>query len=371
MSHPYEHLTPDLILTAIERSGLTPDGHLLALNSYENRVLQIGIADTKPMVAKFYRPQRWSDEAILEAHVLAAELAAEEIPVVAPWQGPGAGTLFRHEGFRFALFPRRGGRAPEPGDLEQLEWIGRFIGRMHLAGQARGFVHRPSIDLASMGWNARENVMRSPLLPAQEREGYASASESLLNQIQERFDTVDSVPIRLHGDCHHGNILWTEEGPHFVDLDDCRNGPAVQDLWMLLNGDRNERSVQLSAMLESIAPPGAGDDPEIVVLTPGIYNSAYFEHSLLARTMGVELVEGGDLVVGEDDRVYMRTIDGLTRVDTIYRRIDDLFLDPLAIRPHSMLGIPGIMRAWRAGNVALANAPEKEDGNFIGPKVVG
>ena len=250
MSHPYEQLTPDLILDAVAGVGLQPDGHLLALNSYENRVLQIGIADTKPMVAKFYRPQRWSDEAILEEHVFAAELAAEEIPVVAPWQGPGAGTLFRHQGFRFALFPRRGGRAPEPGDLEQLEWIGRFIGRMHLAGQARGFVHRPSIDLASMGWNARETVMRSPLLPAHEREGYASASESLLNQIQERFDTVDSVPIRLHGDCHHGNILWTEEGPHFVDLDDCRNGPAVQDLWMLLNGDRNERSVQLSAMLE-------------------------------------------------------------------------------------------------------------------------
>ena len=250
MSHPYEQLTPDLILDAVAGVGLQPDGHLLALNSYENRVLQIGIADTKPMVAKFYRPQRWSDEAILEEHVFAAELAAAEIPVVAPWQGPGAGTLFRHQGFRFALFPRRGGRAPEPGDLEQLEWIGRFIGRMHLAGQARSFVHRPSIDLASMGWNARETVMRSPLLPAHEREGYASASESLLNRIQERFDTVDSVPIRLHGDCHHGNILWTEEGPHFVDLDDCRNGPAVQDLWMLLNGDRNERSVQLSAMLE-------------------------------------------------------------------------------------------------------------------------
>jgi len=250
LSHPYERLTPDLILDAVADVGLQPDGHLLALNSYENRVLQIGIADAEPMVAKFYRPQRWSDEAILEEHVFAAELAAEEIPVVAPWHRPEAGTLFKHQGFRFALFPRRGGRAPEPGDLEQLEWIGRFIGRMHLAGQARGFAHRPSIDLASMGWNARETVMRSPLLPAHEREGYATASEDLLNQIQERFDAVDSVPIRLHGDCHNGNILWTEEGPHFVDLDDCRNGPAVQDLWMLLDGDHNERSIQLSAMLD-------------------------------------------------------------------------------------------------------------------------
>ena len=250
MSHPYEQLTPDLILDAVAGVGLQPDGHLLALNSYENRVLQIGIADAMPMVAKFYRPQRWSDEAILEEHAFARELAGEEIPVVPPWQRFGTGTLFSHQGFRFALFPRRGGRAPEPGDLEQLEWIGRFIGRMHLAGQSRSFAHRPSIDLASMGWNAREAVMRSPLLPPQELDAYAAASKSLLDEIQERFDTVDSAPIRLHGDCHHGNILWTDAGPHFVDLDDCRNGPAMQDLWMLLHGDRSERTIQLSAMLD-------------------------------------------------------------------------------------------------------------------------
>ena len=130
MSHPYERLTPDLILDAVADVGLQPDGHLLALNSYENRVLQIGIADTKPMVAKFYRPQRWSDEAILEEHAFATELAAAEIPVVAAWVVDDGSTLYQHAGFRFALFPRRGGRAPEPGDLDQLEWIGRFIGRI-------------------------------------------------------------------------------------------------------------------------------------------------------------------------------------------------------------------------------------------------
>jgi len=250
LSHPYERLTPDLILDTVASIGLEPDGHLLALNSYENRVLQVGIADQAPMIAKFYRPLRWSDEAIIEEHEFSAELMAEEIPVVAPWQDQRAHTLFSHEGFRFALFPRRGGRSPEPGDLDQLEWIGRFIGRIHLAGQARPFAHRPSLDAASMGWTARETVMQSPLLPPHELEGYARASEALLNAIGTSFDNVGATPIRLHGDCHYGNILWTEQGPHFVDLDDCRNGPAVQDLWMLLDGDRSERSVQLSAMLD-------------------------------------------------------------------------------------------------------------------------
>ena len=268
MSHPYEQLTPELILDAIERSGLPPSGHLLALNSYENRVLQVGIADQPPMIAKFYRPLRWSDEAIIEEHVFATELAAAEIPVVAPWRRNGAGTLFRHRGFRFALFPRRGGRAPEPGDLDQLEWIGRFIGRIHLAGQARPFAHRPSLDPASMGWTARDSVLNSPLLPAHEHEAYAEASKVLLAAIEESFETVGARTIRLHGDCHHGNILWTDRGPHFVDLDDCRNGPAIQDLWMLLNGNRTERTVQLSAMLEGYSMFHTLDPSELALIEP-------------------------------------------------------------------------------------------------------
>ena len=268
MSHPYERLTPDLILDAIESTGLQPDGHLLALNSYENRVLQVGIEDQPPMVAKFYRPLRWSDDAIVEEHRFSSELAAQEIPIVAPWQQDGAGPLFRHEGFRFALFPRRGGRAPEPGDLDQLEWIGRFIGRIHLAGQAQPFAYRPSLDVATMGWTARESVLQSPLLPPHEREGYAGASEALLSQIERRFATVGAQAIRLHGDCHHGNILWTDAGPHFVDLDDCRNGPAIQDLWMLLNGDRGERTVQLSAMLDGYSMFHELDPRELALIEP-------------------------------------------------------------------------------------------------------
>jgi len=250
LSHPYETLTPDLILDAVASTGLIPDGHLLTLNSYENRVFQIGIDDQTPMVAKFYRPERWSDAAIDEEHAFSALLAAQEIPVVAPWRNAAGDALFRHAGFRFALFPRRGGRAPEPGDLDQLEWIGRFVGRIHLAGQARRFASRPMLDVASMGWTAREHVLESPLLPTHEQAAYADISQRLLSEIETRLSTIDPTLIRLHGDCHHGNILWTDEGPHFVDLDDCRNGPAVQDLWMLLNGDRNEQTLQLDAMLE-------------------------------------------------------------------------------------------------------------------------
>ena len=227
MTHPYEQLTPELILDAIATLGLAPDGHLLALNSYENRVFQVGIEAATPIVAKFYRPDRWSDAAIEEEHDFARELAAEEIPVVAPWRSDTDTSLFRHAGFRFALFERRGGRAPEPGDLDQLEWIGRFIGRIHLAGQTEEFRHRPAFDV-DMGRLARDAVLDSPLLPAHERDAYASTSAALLDRVQLALAQVGARTVRLHGDCHHGNILWTDAGPHFVDLDDCRNGPAVR-----------------------------------------------------------------------------------------------------------------------------------------------
>ncbi len=268
MNHPYEQLTPELILDAIERSGLPPSGHLLALNSYENRVFQVGIEDQAPMVAKFYRPQRWSDAQILEEHEFALELAAAEIPVVAPWRAPDGSTLLHHGGFRYALFPRRGGRAPEPGDLDQLEWIGRFVGRIHLAGRAREFRHRPALDTRDMGWTARANVLESTLLPDAQRQAYAAASEALLAAIERVLDDTAFVPLRLHGDCHHGNILWTDQGPHFVDLDDSRNGPAVQDLWMLLNGSVAERSLQLDAMLEGYRTFCDFDPRELALIEP-------------------------------------------------------------------------------------------------------
>lgn len=250
MSHPYDSLVPDLILDAVASAGLEPDGHLLTLNSYENRVFQIGIEDSTPMVAKFYRPDRWSDAAILEEHAYGQLLSDAEIPVVAPWRGASGKSLFDHGGFRFALFPRRGGRAPEPGDTEQLRWIGRFIGRLHLAGQDRPFNERPNLDTGTLGWPAREAVLRSVLLPVELAERYRTLSGKLLERIQTTLGEASLEVIRLHGDCHHGNILWTDAGPHFVDLDDCRNGPAVQDLWMLLHGSRAEQTAQLDALLD-------------------------------------------------------------------------------------------------------------------------
>jgi Ser/Thr protein kinase RdoA (MazF antagonist) len=268
LSHPYEQLTPELILDAIERAGLMPSGHVLALNSYENRVFQVGIEDQAPMVAKFYRPQRWSDAQILEEHEFALELAEAEIPMVAPWRAADGSTLFHHGGFRYALFPRRGGRAPEPGDFDQMEWIGRFIGRIHLAGRVRPFRHRPALDTRDMGWTARANVLDSPLLPDAQRQSYAAVSETLLAAIEQVLDGTGFVPLRLHGDCHHGNILWTDQGPHFVDLDDCRNGPAVQDLWMLLTGGAAERSLQLDAMLEGYRTFCDFDPRELALIEP-------------------------------------------------------------------------------------------------------
>jgi Ser/Thr protein kinase RdoA (MazF antagonist) len=250
LNHPYDRLTPDTLLDAIASVGLQPDGHLLALNSYENRVFQVGIDQHEPVIAKFYRPERWTADAIAEEHEFARELAASDIPVVAPWRDAAGRSLFAYDGFRFGLFPRRGGRAPEPGDLGQLEWIGRFIGRIHLAGQDRLFAHRPLLDAQTLGWPARDAVMQSPLLPGEWLSAYADVSATLLHGVEETLAAYAPASIRLHGDFHHGNILWTDAGPHFVDLDDCRNGPAMQDLWMLLNGNRQEQSLQLGAMLD-------------------------------------------------------------------------------------------------------------------------
>lgn len=249
MSHPYEHLSPDLVLDAVEQAGFLPDGRILSLNSYENRVFQIGIEDHPGLVAKFYRPDRHSDAAILEEHNFSEELAQAEIPVVAPLAIAG-NTLHRHQNFRFALFPRRGGRAPEADNLQHLAWIGRFLGRIHLQGRHKKFAHRPAIDVQRFGWHAQQKLLDSGLLPFHLENEYAQLSSSLIEQADRSFTDCPTQQLRLHGDCHIGNILWTEDGPHFVDLDDCGNGPAVADLWMLLSGDREEMQVQLSALLD-------------------------------------------------------------------------------------------------------------------------
>jgi Ser/Thr protein kinase RdoA (MazF antagonist) len=247
----YQTLGPDRILDAVESTGLRCDGHLHALNSYENRVYQIGLEDGGFIVAKFYRPGRWSDEAIREEHAFSLELEEREIPVVAPLRDESGETLHYHEGFRFALFPRRGGRWPELDNPDNLLWLGRFIGRIHAVGAIQPFHHRPTLDIEHFGEESYRYVLEQGFVPAELQLAYRSLAEDVLKQVRRCYARAGEMSvIRLHGDCHPGNILWTDGGPHFVDLDDCRMGPAIQDLWMLLSGERRDMTMQLADILE-------------------------------------------------------------------------------------------------------------------------
>jgi Ser/Thr protein kinase RdoA (MazF antagonist) len=247
--HPYDALLPELILDAIDAQGYRTSGSMLALNSYENRVYQVGLESGEFIVAKFYRPERWSDEAILEEHAFAAQLAAVEVPVVAPLADGQGETLHVYEGFRFALFERRGGRWPELDDPDTQYRLGQFLGRIHAVGATRPFAHRPAITPESFGEQSLAFLLENHFLPREYEAQYRDLAESLLGEIRARFDAVSYTPIRLHGDFHPGNILWTDTGAHLVDLDDCRMGPAVQDLWMLLSGERAQMNAQLDELL--------------------------------------------------------------------------------------------------------------------------
>lgn len=258
---PYAGLTPDLVLDAVTACGLWPDGRLMALNSYENRVWQVGLDDGAPVVAKFYRPGRWSDAAILEEHAFALELAAAELPLVAP-RVFGGRTLLHHDGFRYALTPRRGGRAPSLESAEQLEWLGRLIARMHAVGARQPFAQRGRIDCATLIEQPMQAVLASTLLPPALQANYRTAAQRLDAAVAARFAAVGPVrQLRLHGDCHPGNVLWTDAGPHFVDLDDARMGPAVQDLWMLANDER-----AMDALLDGYRQMRDFDDAELALI---------------------------------------------------------------------------------------------------------
>jgi Ser/Thr protein kinase RdoA (MazF antagonist) len=247
---PYAELGPDLILDAIESLGFICNGSFLGLNSYENRVYQIGIEDSEPLIAKFYRPERWSDETILEEHQFALELKELEIPVVAPWQNESQKTLHEFKNFRFTLFPRWGGRALELDCFEQLAWMGRFIGRLHAVGACKPFLHRPQLTVQSHGHDSYQFLINNNFIPAHLEKNYRDTVEKLLLTIQQKFQQAGSLDlIRLHGDMHPGNVLWRDTGPHIVDLDDCIMGPAIQDIWMLLSGDEHQVALQLDHIL--------------------------------------------------------------------------------------------------------------------------
>ncbi len=249
-SPPFAALTPDFVLNALDGAGLRCDGRLLALNSYENRVYQVGMEQGPPLVAKFYRPARWSDAAILEEHDFVRSLAEAEIPVVPALPLADLTTLQNFQGFRFALFPRHGGRAPELCDPMTLEWMGRFIGRIHAIGATADFTERPTLDIVSFGEEPRDYLLAHGFIPPDLDAAYRSVVNQALDGVRRCFDRAGDVPaLRLHGDCHPGNVLWTDDGPHFVDFDDSRMGPAVQDLWMLLSGERAEMVQQMADLL--------------------------------------------------------------------------------------------------------------------------
>jgi Ser/Thr protein kinase RdoA (MazF antagonist) len=242
--HPYSALTPEVVLDAVSAVGLRPDGRLQALSSYENRVYQVWLEDDAAVVAKFYRPGRWSDAQIDEEHAFAHELAEREIPVVAPIHKG------KFEGFAFAVYPRRGGRTPEFDNTRVLEWIGRFMGRIHAVGATKAFRHRETLSPQTFGREPRAYLLKSDFVPADLLEAWKAVTEQALALVDACYQRAGEVKaIRLHGDCHAGNVLWTEQGPHFVDLDDARMGPAMQDLWMLLSGDRAAMSLQLHHVL--------------------------------------------------------------------------------------------------------------------------
>lgn len=247
---PYATLSPDMILNAVESLGLLCSGTFAPLNSYENRVYQVGIEDGAPLIAKFYRPGRWSNASIIEEHQFALELASHEIPVIAPLE-IGGNTLHTFNEFRFALFPRKGGRALEVDNMTQLEQVGRFIARIHAVGSIRPFQHRISIDVNTYGRQPYQYLIENDFIPPEIKSNFCAVSEDALTAVENQLNnTHDIAKIRLHGDCHAGNILWQETTLHIVDLDDCLMGPAVQDLWMMLSGSAEDNKVQLKHLLD-------------------------------------------------------------------------------------------------------------------------
>jgi Ser/Thr protein kinase RdoA (MazF antagonist) len=264
---PFAGLTPEAVLDAGSAFQLDPDGRLFALNSYENRVYQMGIGEGQ-LVLKFYRPGRWTDAQILEEHEFTAELAAAEMQVASP-RVIGGTSLLRFQDFRFAAFPWMRGRAPELDAPDARVLLGRALGRFHQIGATRPFAVRPQISVQRLGWEAREQVLDSTLLPERLTERYEDISEELLERIGEAFDAAgDFRKIRLHGDCHMGNLLWNEQGPVFVDLDDCASGPRVQDLWMMLSGSPDEQQHQWAQLLEGYRQFTDFDYAEVRLVEP-------------------------------------------------------------------------------------------------------
>ncbi|EWH08915.1 serine/threonine protein kinase [Catenovulum agarivorans DS-2] len=262
----FSSLTPDLILDAIESLSIYPQSGLIALNSYENRVYQFVCDDNKRYVVKFYRPQRWTDQQIVEEHIFAQQLAEAEVPMVAPLI-INQQSLHHHQGYRFTLYPSVGGRAFENDNLDHLEWMGRFIGRIHQVGHQQAFTHRPSISTKEYLLDAQKVILECPMLPSGIELPFKTIVQQLVERCCQAYQVADYTQLRLHGDCHAGNILW-RDGPFFVDLDDSRMGPAIQDIWMMLSGERNQQLLQLETMIEGYEEFSSFDPRELKLIEP-------------------------------------------------------------------------------------------------------
>ena len=279
-SHPFDRLTPQAVLDALDAAGLRGDGRLLQLNSYENRVFQVMLEDGGAVVAKFYRPGRWTDAQIAEEHDFAAELATAEVPVVAPLRLADGATLahalIEGQPFRLAAYPMRSGHGPELEDLATLRWLGRFIARLHVVGEQHPFAHRRTMDAATFGHAPLTRLLALDVIPPAQRDAFHSVCRQALVMVDAAMAAVPAQPLRLHGDCHPGNILWREVpqnpgdrgGPQIVDLDDAVTGPAIQDLWMLLSGDPAAMRSQMAAVLQGYRQFRRFDTRELALIEP-------------------------------------------------------------------------------------------------------
>lgn len=266
--HDFHQISPDYVLRAVEAQGFITDGRMLELNSYENRVYQVGIEEAEPLVVKFYRPERWTDEQIQEEQDFTFELADQELPVVTPLRNSDNQSLLHFENMRLSLFPRKGGRAPELDDPDNLHTLGQCLGRMHRVGQAEDFKHRPSLTWQSYGEDSLTFILEN-MIPANLRDAYQSLGSDLLHIVRQRFEACGDVRcIRSHADCHIGNILWRDDAPHFVDFDDARMAPATQDLWMFLSGERHEQVAQLQEILDGYEMFNEFDTRELQLIEP-------------------------------------------------------------------------------------------------------
>ncbi len=336
----FHQLSPERILAAVEQGGWRCDGSFLALNSYENRVYQVGIEGDEggggdagtddnsirpePLIVKFYRPQRWLDAAIHEEHAFTLALAAEEIPVIAPLVDSQGMSLQQQNGYRFAVFPRRGGRTPELDNPQQLEVIGRFLARIHLLGEQATFTHRPGIDIASHGAEPADWLLANQHIPLALEQAYRTLIDDVLLKMRDHFSAAgDYQRLRIHGDCHPNNILWRSGQPHIVDFDDTRMGPAIQDLWMFLAGDRAEQTARLADLLagytqfRDFAPvelhliealrtlriiyyaawlARRADDPAFVRAFPWFYSATFWDQHILTLKEQSALLDQSPLI---------------------------------------------------------------------------